>query len=114
VVVPRIGLEARLSPKPWLGVDLRGGAAFEPTPYPRQTGATSLADNDKWVLAAGVGIELRDLRGVVRGPLRLDLYAQAHLLRDRLHPKEDPLGPTPTFRSGGSAWASGFMLGLGF
>jgi long-chain fatty acid transport protein len=114
VVTLRLGLEARLSPRPYLGLDLRGGAAFEPTPYPRQTGATSLADNDKLVLAAGVGLELRDLAGLVRGPLRLDLYVQAHLLRDRLHPKEDPLAPTPTFRSGGAVWASGLMLGLGF
>jgi long-subunit fatty acid transport protein len=113
-VATRAGIEARLSPKPWLDVELRGGASFEPTPYPRQTGMTSLADNDKFVLAAGAGLVFRDLGEILRGPVRLDFYLQAHLLRERFHPKDDPLGPTPSFRSGGSLWASGFMLGVGF
>jgi long-chain fatty acid transport protein len=114
VIVPRLGVEARLEPSKSIGVDLRGGLSFEPTPYPRQTGVTSLADNDKLVLAVGAGLELRDLGSMVRGPLRFEAYVQAHLLRDRLHPKDDPSGPAPTFRSGGAVWAGGLMMGLGF
>ncbi len=114
VVVPRLGVEGRLQPKRWLGIDLRGGLSFEPTPYPRQTGATSLADNDKLVLAAGVGLVFKDLGELVKGPLRVDAYFQAHLLRERFHPKEDPLGPTPSFRSAGALFAAGLMMGLGF
>jgi long-subunit fatty acid transport protein len=114
VVVPRLGIEARLEPKQSIGVDLRSGISFEPSPYPRQTGVTSLADNDKLVVAVGAGLTIQDLGATVRGPLRFDVYLQAHLLWDRLHPKDNPCGPTPTFRSGGSVWAGGMMLGLGF
>src|SRR5207237_1273471 len=113
-LAPRVGVETRLAPSKSVAVDLRAGASFEPTPYPRQTGATSLADNDKVVLALGAGVVLRDLGDMVRGPLRFDAYFQAHVLLERVHPKDDPLGPVPTFRSGGSIWTAGVTMGVGF
>ena len=109
-----MGVEARLRPRPWLGVDLRVGAAFEPSPYPRQTGVTSLADNDRFVFSAGAGLVLRELGKVLRGPVRLDVHFQAYVLRGRLHPKDEPLGPVPTFSSGGAAFVAGAALEVGF
>jgi long-subunit fatty acid transport protein len=110
----RLGVEGRLAPRRWLDVDLRGGVSYEPTPYPRQTGVTSLADNEKWVVAAGAGFVFKELGEVLRGPVRLDVYAQAHLLRERFHPKDAPFAPAPSFRSGGAIWAGGLMVGVGF
>jgi long-subunit fatty acid transport protein len=114
VVVLRLGVEGRIRAGAGLDVTLRAGGAHEPTPYPRQTGPASLADSDKWLLSLGAGIEWRDLGAIVRGPLRVDAYFQAHVLVDRLHPKLDPFGPTPTFRSGGRLFAAGLAVGLGF
>jgi hypothetical protein len=114
IVVPRLGVEARFSPCPKIGVTARGGASFEPSPYPRQTGPMSLADNDKLVLAAGAGLEIRDLGEVLRGPVRVDAYVQSHLLRERLHPKDEPLAPVPTFHSGGALWSAGIEVGVSF
>lgn len=113
IVVARLGAEGRLRPRKHLELAWRAGFAYEPTPLPRQTGLTSLADNDKVVFTAGFGLSLEDLGGYVAGPLRVDVYLQSHVMRDRAHPKALAL-PTPSFVSRGELWVLGTAVSLGF
>ena len=113
IVVARLGAEGKLRPRKDVELTWRAGFAYEPTPMPRQTGLTSLADNDKIVLSAGVGVAFEELGGLIAGPLRVDAFLQAHVLRDRVHPKAIAL-PTPTFVSRGEIWVLGTAVSIGF
>ncbi len=107
----RAGVEGRFE---LLSVEIepRAGAAWIPTPAPDQEGLHSYLDNDRVQLGAGLGLR--------RGPLRLDLAAQLHLLFERSQTKD----PAPieaagfeapeelTLSHGGHAFLFGLELGV--
>jgi long-chain fatty acid transport protein len=55
---------------------VRGGAAYEPTPIPKQVGVTNYLGADTFVLAVGAGFDLRALTGA---PLAIDAHARARI-----------------------------------
>jgi long-chain fatty acid transport protein len=80
---------------------LRGGAAYEPSPIPDQVLATSFADNDRLVLAGGLGVEFPGQKGgVLERPFSLDASGQYHTLFGRQTRKLN--ATLPSFSSGGS------------
>ncbi|MFN7955897.1 MAG: outer membrane protein transport protein [bacterium] len=91
-VTPRVGIEWRA----WHGEKndfwLRGGYAFEPTPFPEQTALTTYLDGDRHLLSAGVGVTLRELP--VFGDLtedsavRFDAAIQYDVIAATVHHKE--------------------------
>jgi hypothetical protein len=107
-------------------VQLRGGYAFEPTPAPtarlaprrRADGSAfadpdpvpaRLIDNERHTLTVGAGLTAvfsEDLR------LRLDGYAQLHLLVDRTHEVGRSSTDGAPMVSGGAMVAGGWTLGL--
>ena len=68
---------------------VRAGIAWEPTPVPDQHGLTSVADNDRVVVAVGGSLDLRDRSGVLPKPFSLELGMQWHHLLDRTTLKSD-------------------------
>ena len=62
---------------------VRAGLAWEPSPVPSQHGLTSVADNDRVVVALGGSLDLRDRTGVLRQPFSLEAGLQWHYLPDR-------------------------------
>jgi long-chain fatty acid transport protein len=79
---------------------LRAGLAWEPTPVPDQHGLTSVADNDRLVVAAGAGLDLRDRSGLLRRPVSLEAGLQWHHLLERTTLKSD-VALSRGFTSGG-------------
>ena len=107
----RAGVEGRFE---LLSIEIepRAGAAWIPTPAPDQEGLHSYLDNDRLQVGAGLGLH--------RGPLRLDLAAQVHLLSERTQTK-DPAAveaaglPAPqelTIQHDGSAFLFALELGV--
>jgi hypothetical protein len=97
---------ARLGGELWrrgAGVDVaaRAGVAYLPSPVPPQLGLTSYADGDRLQLAAGVGVELRDLRPYLTRPIAFDLALTWQHLEDRLTVKHVDRLPGQAFSSGG-------------
>lgn len=105
-VVPRIGAEVMLHDGPDLGVALRVGYAYEPTPVPGQPGRTNYVDSDKHDLSVGLGLRVRALEVVLPRPITLDLAGQALFLTRRTYEKDDPADPI------GDYTADGYLLGL--
>jgi hypothetical protein len=68
---------------------------------PPQLGLTSYADGDRLQLAAGVGVELRDLRPYLTRPIAFDLALTWQHLEDRLTVKHVDRLPGQAFSSGG-------------
>lgn len=68
---------------------VRAGIAWEPSPVPDQHGLTSVADNDRLVVAVGGSLDLRDRSGVLSRPFSLELGLQWHHLLDRTTLKSD-------------------------
>lgn len=105
IVVPRIGGEYRLVDGPHVGLVVRAGYFYEPSPAPDQPGATNYADADKHGLSAGVGLRLSDVTEVFPKPVLLDVAAQAIFLPARRYEKRDPADPV------GDYVADGHLLG---
>jgi len=99
--VPRLGAELRRHFGRW-DFAARLGYAWEHSPVPDQVGLTSLADNDRHVLAFGGSASLRGLSVLPRG-LKLDLAMQVHDLVPRLTAKTHPF-------VGQGFSSSGYML----
>lgn len=78
-------------------IHLRAGGAFEPTPVPAQKGLTNYMDNDRYVAAAGLGVEIGHLspfarwEPIAKGPVRFDVGGQYHYLTPRTALKDDDL-----------------------
>ncbi len=70
---------------------LRAGYAFVPSPVPDQTGLTNYMDSDRTVLAGGLGIQAGRIKGFSRGPVRLDIGGQYHVLETRTVQKDPGL-----------------------
>jgi long-subunit fatty acid transport protein len=101
IVVPRIGVEARVYERRRIGLDLRGGYAYEATPAPEQIGESNFADSDKHTFALGLGVELRDLRPILALPLALDAHVAVTYLPNRANHKLDPADPVGDFVAAG-------------
>jgi long-chain fatty acid transport protein len=89
-ITPRFGAEA----EPYPNLALRLGYYFQPTPIPRQSGATTLVDLDKHVFSVGAGYTIDTTRptGETWRPLSLDVYFQwQHLVGERVE-KDGPTG----------------------
>ena len=91
LLVPRLGLEWRAVDRPRLGLDLRAGYAYEPSPVPDQTGETNYVDADKHRLSGGAGLEALPFPRVWPRPLGIDLHAAVTVLSSRATRKLDPL-----------------------
>lgn len=110
VVIPRVGVEAEVLDGPKLGLLLRGGWSYEPTPVPEQFGEETLADSDKHTFATGLGIELRCLRPVLTRPLDIDFHFAATYLADRYNRRVEPLHPVGDFVTSGVVLSVGLGL----
>jgi long-chain fatty acid transport protein len=101
IVVPRVGVEARIYDRPRLGLDLRGGYVYEATPAPEQIGESNFADGDKHTFSVGLGVELRRLGPILPLPLALDAHVAVTYMPDRANHKIDPRDPVGDFVAGG-------------
>ena len=107
--VPRLGVEWRAyhDRDTETSLWLRGGYAYQPTPFPEQRGNTSYLDTDRHVFGAGVGLALNELPvwGALEDEVVLDLGVQWNYFESRVHRKDrinplfvvddDPLGFPP-------------------
>ena len=83
-----------------LGLALRGGVGYRPSPVPAQTGLTSYADGDRLEVTAGGGVRL-GWAPIFTHPIDLDLALQWQHLGGRLTVKDAGLSPGQAFSSGG-------------
>lgn len=100
VVTARLGAEYRLGNER-TRYAVRAGGAWVPTPVPEQIGLTSFADNDRLILATGLGITLVDWRPFLTRPVELAVGLQWHHLLHRLTVKDIAVLPGEAFSSGG-------------
>jgi long-chain fatty acid transport protein len=107
IVIPRFAAEWRVRDGQQLGVDLRGGYSYEPTPAPEQIGESNLIDGDKHTFALGAGLELKKLGPILPRPLALDAHLAMTWLPDRVNHKLDPLDPV------GDIVSNGFVVQIG-
>lgn len=91
-----------------LGVHIGAGYSFVPTPVPEQTGLTNYMDASRHVMALGVGLELGQIRGVSKGPVRFDLAGQFHQMVERTSTKT--LDITDVDGDGRLDYPSGYAL----
>jgi len=82
-------------------VAARAGYAFIPSPVRDQTGVTSIADNDRHVLALGAGATIPSWHPILVRPVTLDVALQWHHLRRRLTRKRVRDYPGDAFSSAG-------------
>ena len=101
IVVPRIGVEARVLERTRVALDARAGYVYEATPVPEQIGESSFADGDKHTFSAGLGVELRRLGPVLPWPLALDAHVALTYLPDRMNHKLDARDPIGDFVASG-------------
>ncbi len=94
--IPTVRLGTERSYGAW---QLRGGLAWLPSPVPAQTGLTSFADGDRYVVAAGVG--RRVTSSWLTEPLQLDLGVMYQHVESELVVKDFALQPGGAFSSGG-------------
>jgi long-subunit fatty acid transport protein len=96
VVSPRVGAEYRHDfSKKRYRFSARAGYVYAPTPVPAQIGLPSLVDNNRHVLAAGVGFRVGRVAGWYPYPVTLDLGFQYHVLAERQTVRNllsDPMG----------------------
>jgi long-chain fatty acid transport protein len=112
-ITARVGAEWRL------GGDrtryaIRTGYAYIPTPVSEQTGLTSLADNDRHVMCAGLGVVLADWAPILTRPIGLHLGAQWHQLARQLTQKDPERYPGDAFSSAGRIVYLGSSLEVAF
>ena len=97
-------------------------ASFEPSPAPTQELASNYYDNTRSVLSVGYGLSLE----APLPPIRLDLFAQCHLLHPRSHTKDagfvangpsvagEALAGGREVETSGWVFAGGSTLGVAF
>ena len=83
-----------------LGLALRGGVAYVPSPVPAQVGLTSYADGDRLEVTAGTGLRL-GWKPIFTHPIDLDLALQWQHLGGRLTVKDAGVAPGQAFSSSG-------------
>ncbi|AKT40920.1 OmpP1/FadL family transporter [Chondromyces crocatus] len=109
-VVVRAGVEHSHALSRSVTTKLRGGAFFEPSPAPAQTGEANLFDSHRLALTLGYGLSA--------GPVDLDLFGQAHLLLPRSHDKVADVPASnpgaPSVETSGVIIAGGLTAGVAF
>lgn len=117
IVTGRAGVEYRShfgGPGHRSDLALRAGYAYLPTPVPPQTGLTSLADNDRHVLALGAGLILADFAPILTRPVEIDAAVQWHHLADQLTVKDARDFPGEAFSSSGNIFHVSTSLTVSF
>jgi long-chain fatty acid transport protein len=114
IAIPRIAVEARAYDGDRLGLDVRGGYSWEPTPVPEQRGETNLADSDKHTFSLGCGLELKRLQPILAWPISLDAHLALTYLPNRVNRKDSPIDPVGDFVAGGVAVSTGLTMRLKF
>jgi len=109
----RVGAEWRLSSGS-TDYAIRTGYAYVPSPVLDQTGVTSVADNDRHVLALGFGATLARWKPILKRPVGFDVAAQWHHLSSRLTSKDAMTYPGPAFSSGGDIFYLGTTMKVDF
>jgi long-chain fatty acid transport protein len=110
IVVPRAGVEWRVLQRARLGLDVRAGYSYEPTPVPEQRGESNFADADKHTFAAGAGLELSRLTEVLPRPVNIDAHVAVTAMPPRANHKLDPVDRTGDFVADGVVVNIGLML----
>ena len=110
IVIPRAGVEWRAWERAKLGLDVRGGYSYEPTPVPDQIGESSFADSDKHTFSVGAGLELSRITAILPKPLAIDVHAAVTYLSERSNRKIDPLDHVGDFVADGVVVQIGVML----
>ena len=87
---PRVGVEWRFFKGEKSGLWLRGGYAYEPSPFPEQTGITNYLDDNRHLFSAGLGLSLEGLPGLREkgGVAHVDIGFQYNLIESTHHFKE--------------------------
>ncbi len=112
--IPRVGGEGRLIANDGLQLFLRGGYAYERTPFPTQTGVTNFVDGDRHVLSSGLGLVFDQLEPGLDGELRLDAHLVWGFLPDRVHEKLSLVDPVGDYVAGGNQLAFGVNVTVVF
>ncbi len=112
--VPRVGVEGLASSASNYELLVRGGAFYEHSPVPDQTGLSNLVDTDRLALSAGAGLRLTELRPVLDGWLSFDLHLQWALLPERIARKSSPVDPVGDWRASGHIFGGGLTMEVGF
>lgn len=86
----RLGGEWTVNLGPTMGLDIRMGYGFEPTPVPEQPGTTNYVDTDKHTIGFGLGLVIQQWSPWVAPPLAIDVGAQVIVLPERAYQKSDP------------------------
>jgi long-chain fatty acid transport protein len=107
ILSPRLGVEWRALSRGKLGLDLRAGYSYEPSPAPEQSYESNYADADKHRFSVGAGLELGMLGPVLPRPLAIDAHLGLTWLPTRYNRKIDPLDPTGDFTAGGNVLEMG-------
>ncbi len=89
-----------------LGLALRGGVGYLPSPVPDQTGLTSYADGDRVEVSAGAGVRL-GWAPIFVHPIDVDVALQWQHLAGRLTVKDAGVAPGQAFSSGGDVIHAG-------
>jgi long-chain fatty acid transport protein len=87
---PRVGAEWRFLDREAAALFLRGGYAYDPTPFPEQTGLTNFLDSNRHIFSAGVGVSLSHLPiigDLGKNRIHLDLGLQFNHFENRIHRK---------------------------
>ncbi|MBT8492418.1 MAG: hypothetical protein KJO07_05125, partial [Deltaproteobacteria bacterium] len=113
-IVPRVSAEWRaLGAAEGAQLDVRTGYSFVMTPAPEMDGQQSLLDNNRHVLALGLGLAWPD-----KLPFRFDIWFQAHQLMSRTHTKDpskfddDDMLPFDTIDTSGRVLVGGLVMGV--
>ena len=100
-VSSRVGLDLAIPPfttrTPFgdIGVIVRGGFGYEPTPLVSQSTSSALLDADRVIFAVGAGLEHDDpFRKKEQRRARLDGWVQYHILASGTLDRPDPGTPT--------------------
>ena len=108
VVVPALGAEWWAVQGEDLDVRFRGGYSLRPTMLDEDRSLSNYLDSTAHIVAAGLGLEIRDWSRFVPKPLSLSGYVQMHVLENRDVTKEDPAS-SPF----GDLELSGYLIGGG-
>ncbi len=114
-VVPRLGLEYEIDPRPGVAMRVRGGYAFEPTPSPKQRREPNLFDESRSVVTFGYGLAVAP--PILTG-LDIDFFGQVHVLHGRDHVKDASVAPdnpgAPVTSTSGFVLSGGTQVGVAF
>ena len=99
--IPRFAVEYRAVDAPDMGLTLRGGYAYEPSPAPEQTGLTNYVDTDKHTFSFGLSWRLSMLEPTLKEPLFLEVGGQLAHHAARVMTKVAANDPVGSYRADG-------------